>query len=215
MASGAERLADLLSPEPVQPTDEDDFSHKHGDLKEEDLTPAAVLIAIVPRASGQHVLLTQRPDYLHDHPGQISFPGGRMEAEDVSPAHTALREAWEEIGLAPELVRIVGYLPDYRTATGFLIHPAVAWVEPPFSLVADAFEVAEVFEAPLVDIFDPAHHRREHIFYRGREHRFHVIECVTEDGIRRRIWGATAGMLLALKRVLRTAMKNRFEDRRL
>ncbi|MCL2021843.1 MAG: CoA pyrophosphatase [Betaproteobacteria bacterium] len=203
MALRAEHLAALLSPEPALPTDEDDFNHKpHDALKEEDLIPAAVLIAIVSRATGEHVLLTQRTDHLHDHPGQISFPGGRMEADDASPAHTALREAWEEIGLSSSLPRILGYLPDYRTATGFLIHPAVAWLEPPFTLSPDVFEVAEVFEAPLADIFDPDRHRREHIFYKGRRHAYHVIEYETGEGISRRIWGATAGMLLALKRRL-------------
>ncbi|MCL2075876.1 MAG: CoA pyrophosphatase [Betaproteobacteria bacterium] len=201
MALEVERLFSLLSPEPLPPTDEDDFNHKpHG--AEENLAPAAVLIAIIPRPAGEHVLLTQRTDHLNDHPGQISFPGGRMETGDASPAHTALREAWEEIGLSPSLPRILGYLPDYRTATGFLIHPAVAWIEPPFTLLPDVFEVAEVFEAPLAAIFDPNRRRREHIFYKGRQHAYHVIECETEGGVNRRIWGATAGMLLALQRQL-------------
>jgi 8-oxo-dGTP pyrophosphatase MutT (NUDIX family) len=199
----ADRLAALLSPEPMPPTGEDDFDHKlHSELKGGTLTPAAVLIAVVPRETGDHILLTQRTDHLNDHPGQISFPGGRMEADDASPGHTALREAREEIGLSPDLPRILGYLPDYRTATGFLIHPAVAWLQPPFALQLDTFEVAEVFEAPLADLFDQSRHRREHIFYKGKNHPYHVIECETEGGVRRRIWGATAGMLLILKRRL-------------
>jgi len=203
MALTVERLLTLLSQRPVPPTDEDDFDHKlQGVLAVETLIPAAVLIAIVPRASGEHILLTQRTDHLNDHPGQISFPGGRMEAEDANPAETALREAREEIGLDVSLPRILGYLPDYRTATGFLIHPVVAWLQPPFDLKPDAFEVAEVFEATLADLFDPNHHRREHIVYRGARHAYHVIECETKKGVSRRIWGATAGMLLSLKRRL-------------
>ncbi|MDR1850394.1 MAG: CoA pyrophosphatase [Zoogloeaceae bacterium] len=201
MARAVERLGALLSPNPVPPTDADDFDHmSHGVWSAENLIPAAVLIALVSRASGEHILLTQRTDHLNDHPGQISFPGGRMEADDATPAHTALREAWEEIGLDASLPRILGYLPDYRTATGFLIHPVVACLQPPFDLQPDAFEVAEVFEAPLAVLFDPSRHRREHIVYKGQRHAYHVIECETEGGISRRIWGATAGMLLSLKR---------------
>ena len=92
----------------------------------EGLTPAAVLVPLVPRPEGYQLLLTRRTDHLRDHPGQISFPGGRVEPEDASPAHTALREAQEEIGLDPGLPRILGYLPTYRTGTGFHVFPVVA-----------------------------------------------------------------------------------------
>jgi 8-oxo-dGTP pyrophosphatase MutT (NUDIX family) len=158
-----------------------------------------VLFPIVLREHGAQVLLTRRADHLRDHPGQISFPGGRMEAEDPTPAHTALREAEEEIGLPQTLPRILGYLPTYRTATGFLIYPVVALLTPPFDLRLDAFEVAEAFEAPLSTLFNPAHHRRESIFYKGAQHEYNVINCEAE-GQMRRIWGATAGMILSLYR---------------
>jgi 8-oxo-dGTP pyrophosphatase MutT (NUDIX family) len=110
-----------------------------------------------------------------------------------------LREAEEEIGLARNLPRILGYLPTYRTATGFSICPVVALLPPPFTLTLDAFEVAEAFEVPLAALFDPARQRRESIFYKGKERAYHVIDCVAE-GQSRRVWGATAGMILALFR---------------
>ncbi|GHT90707.1 hypothetical protein AGMMS49545_04980 [Betaproteobacteria bacterium] len=195
------RLKTCLAPEPVAPTDEDDFAGKAAAmaLTESALTPSAVLFAIVPREQGAQVLLTRRTDHLRDHPGQISFPGGRMEARDPSPIHTALREAEEEIGLPQTLSRILGYLPTYRTATGFLIYPVVALLTPPFDLRLDAFEVAEVFAAPLSTLFDPTRHRRESIVYKGVRHEYNVIDCET-DGKERRIWGATAGMILSLYR---------------
>ncbi|MDR1888317.1 MAG: CoA pyrophosphatase [Zoogloeaceae bacterium] len=196
-----ERLQACLAPEPVAATDADDFADKAATmaLTEATLTPSAVLFPIVLRETGAQVLLTRRTDHLRDHPGQISFPGGRMEAEDKTPVHAALREAEEEIGLARSLPRILGYLPTYRTATGFLIYPVVALLTPPFELRLDAFEVAEAFEAPLSMLFDPTRHRRESIFYRGARHEYHVIDCETDDKARR-IWGATAGMILSLYR---------------
>ncbi|MDR2365073.1 MAG: CoA pyrophosphatase [Zoogloeaceae bacterium] len=193
------RMTACLRPEPVAATDEDDFTDKTAGAEETRLIPAAVLFPLVSREQGLQVLLTCRAEHLHDHPGQISFPGGRMEKTDASPAHAALREAEEEIGLARNLPRILGYLPTYRTATGFSIYPVVALLLPPFALTLDAFEVAEAFEVPLADLFDPKHHRRESIFYKGREHAYHVIDCVA-GGQSRRVWGATAGMILALRR---------------
>lgn len=165
----------------------------------EGLTPAAVLVPIVPRPGGQQLLLTRRTDHLRDHPGQISFPGGRVEPEDASPAHTALREAQEEIGLAPELPRILGYLPTYRTGTGFHVFPVVALLPPPFELRLDAFEVAEAFEVPLSFLLDPANHHRERMHYRGALREYTVMPYGE-----RRIWGATAGMILSLWRRLQT-----------
>jgi 8-oxo-dGTP pyrophosphatase MutT (NUDIX family) len=195
------RLQAGLASEPVAATDEDDFADKAAAMAigEATLTPSAVLFTLVQRAEGARVLLTRRTDHLRDHPGQISFPGGRMEAEDQSPIHTALREAEEEIGLAQNLPRILGYLPTYRTATGFLIYPVVALLTPPFDLHLEAVEVAEAFEAPLSTLFDPTRHRRESIVYKGVRHEYNVIDCEA-DGQPRRIWGATAGMILSLYR---------------
>jgi 8-oxo-dGTP pyrophosphatase MutT (NUDIX family) len=161
------------------------------------LTPAAVLVPLVDRPDGMTILLTQRTDHLTDHAGQISFPGGRIEERDRSPEEAALREAFEEVGLPPERVEPVGRLDDYETRTGFIIHPVVALVEPPFPVNPDPFEVAEVFEVPLGFVLDRANHHIEQRVYRGRERQFYVLPY--DD---RYIWGATAGMLVNLCDVL-------------
>ena len=157
------------------------------------LTPAAILFPIVLRDDGQTVLLTQRTAHLRDHAGQIAFPGGRVEAGDASPLHTALRETEEEIGLPRTQIDILGYLPEYRTGTGFRVTPVVALVRPPFELVLDPFEVAEAFEVPLSFLLDPANHQRHSLHYRGALR--HFIAMPYGDYF---IWGATAGMIRAL-----------------
>ena len=158
-----------------------------------ELTPAAVLFPIVQRGSGQTVLLTQRTAHLRDHAGQISFPGGRVEADDPSPVHTALRETEEEIGLAREHVEILGFLPEYHTGTGFRVTPVVALLMPPFELAPDPFEVAEVFEVPLAFLLDPANHKRHSLHYRGALRHFFAMPYGDYF-----IWGATAGMIRSL-----------------
>lgn len=160
---------------------------------EETLTPASVLFPIVLRPAAPTVLLTQRTAHLKDHPGQISFPGGRAEPEDPSPAHTALREAEEEIGLPAGRVEIAGYLPEYRTGTGFRVTPVVAMVTPPFDLRPDPFEVAEVFEVPLAFLLDPANHKRHALHYRGQLRHYYAMPYGDYF-----IWGATAGMIMSL-----------------
>lgn len=161
------------------------------------LTPAAVLFPIVLRDNGQTVLLTQRTAHLRDHAGQISFPGGRVEAEDESPIHTALRETEEEIGLAREHVEVLGFLPEYRTGTGFRVTPVVALVTPPFELALDPFEVAEAFEVPLSFLLDPANHKRHSLHYRGALRHFFAMPYGDYF-----IWGATAGMIRSLSQRL-------------
>ena len=157
------------------------------------LTPAAVLFPIVLRDSGATVLLTQRTAHLRDHAGQISFPGGRVEDEDLSPSHTALRETEEEIGLAREHIEILGFLPEYRTGTGFRVTPVVALVTPPFDLKPDPFEVAEVFEVPLAFLLDPDNHKPHSMHYRGALRHFYAMPYGDYF-----IWGATAGMIRSL-----------------
>ena len=164
---------------------------------DEELLPAAVLFPIVRRIAGPTVLLTQRTAHLKDHPGQISFPGGRREPTDTSPAHTALREAAEEIGLAAEHVEVAGYLPEYLTSTGFRVTPVVALVNPPFELQLDAFEVAEAFEVPLAFLLDSANHQQHSLHYRGRLRHYTAIPYGEYF-----IWGATAGIILSLWRAL-------------
>jgi len=157
------------------------------------LTPAAVLFPIVLRHTGATVLLTQRTAHLRDHAGQISFPGGRVEPDDLSPIHTALRETEEEVGLAREHVEVIGFLPEYRTGTGFCVVPVVAFVTPPFDLKPDPFEVAEVFEVPLGFLLDPANHRPHSLHYRGALRHFFAMSYGDYF-----IWGATAGMIRSL-----------------
>lgn len=157
------------------------------------LTAAAVLFPIVLRDSGATVLLTQRTAHLRDHGGQISFPGGRVEVEDISPIHTALRETEEEIGLDRERIEIMGFLPEYRTGTGFRVTPVVALVRPPFDLLPDPFEVAEVFEVPLNFLLNPENHQRHSLHYRGALRHFFAMPYGDYF-----IWGATAGMIRSL-----------------
>lgn len=160
-------------------------------------TPAAVLVPIVAREDGLQVLLTQRTLHLNHHPGQISFPGGRMESGDTGPVMTALRETQEEIGLSSEQIELLGRLPEYRTGTGFAVTPVVGLVRPPLSLTLDAFEVAEVFEVPLGFLLDPENHKRHRMEYQGRMREYYAMPYGE-----RYIWGATAGMLVSLSRLL-------------
>jgi 8-oxo-dGTP pyrophosphatase MutT (NUDIX family) len=143
------------------------------------------------------LLFTQRTPHLDDHAGQISFPGGRGEPGDADREETALRETEEEIGLPRAAVTVLGRLPDYAIPSGFRITPVVGWVEPPFDLKPDPFEVAGVFEAPLERFLDPASYQRREYRFRGR-HRHYM--AVPYEG--HYIWGATAGMLHVMCRVL-------------
>ncbi|ARP90006.1 CoA pyrophosphatase [Bordetella genomosp. 9] len=160
---------------------------------------AAVLIPLVMREAGVTVMLTQRTAHLHDHAGQVSFPGGRIEETDASPIAAALREAQEETGLTAEWVEVLGAMPPYLTATGFSITPVVALVRPGFTLSPDEFEVAEVFEVPLAFIADPANHRLHRAeLPDGRVRRFYSMPWQGYF-----IWGATAAMLRNLYYLLR------------
>ncbi len=161
------------------------------------LTSAAVLIPVVRRDEGLHVLLTRRTDHLRDHPGQVSFPGGRAEPEDDSPVHTALREAEEEIGLSAQRIDVLGCLEPYHTGTGFRVTPVVGLVTPPFDLNLDAFEVAEVFETPFSFLMDPENHQRHSAEIRGRLRHYYAMPWQGYF-----IWGATAGMIVSLYRFL-------------
>jgi 8-oxo-dGTP pyrophosphatase MutT (NUDIX family) len=155
--------------------------------------PAAVLLPVVARPEGTTLLLTERTAHLHDHAGQISFPGGRVEAADVDPLHTALRETHEEIGLAPQAVDVLGMLPEYITATGYLVTPVVGLVHEPFTLDLDTFEVAEVFEVPLAFLMNPAHHERRRVVLQDYARTFYAMPYSAAR--RYFIWGATAAML--------------------
>jgi 8-oxo-dGTP pyrophosphatase MutT (NUDIX family) len=163
-------------------------------------TPAAVLVPIVNRPDGLMVLLTLRSSGLPEHAGQISFPGGRVEAEDASVADAALREANEEVGLMAECVTILGELTAYETVTGYRVTPVVGWVDPPFELRLDPIEVADVFEAPLAFLVDEQNRRRQFRMFGETRVEFWAIPYGE-----RYIWGATAAMILILDRTLRGA----------
>jgi len=160
-------------------------------------TPAAVLIPLIERQRTT-VLLTERAADLRTHAGQVSFPGGHIEASDPGPAAAALRETREEIGLEERLVSVAGYLPDHIVITGFRITPVVGFVQAGFTLLPDLKEVQGTFEVPLDYIFDAANFRRERrrLIRSGEEVEFWDIPF---EG--RTIWGATAGMLLTLYRL--------------
>jgi 8-oxo-dGTP pyrophosphatase MutT (NUDIX family) len=161
------------------------------------LVPAAVLIPLVNHPGGLTILLTLRTAHLADHGGQISFPGGRVEASDADENAAALREANEEVGIDPATVKILGRLDTYVTRTGFRVEPVVGVVRPPLQLQADPHEVAEIFEVPLDFLIDPANRRRDSRIFEGSERFFWAIPFEN-----RYIWGATAGMLVNLAQVL-------------
>ena len=156
---------------------------------------AAVLVPIITRAKGLSVLFTQRTEHLAQHAGQISFPGGGVEAADHDAVAAALRETQEEVGIAPALVQPFGYLDCFETISGYCVTPVVADVDPAYQAVPDPHEVAAVFEVPLVFFLDPANLRRRGIDYRGRPRE--IFEFLYNG---KNIWGATAAMLLSLVR---------------
>ena len=169
---------------------------------------ASVLVPLVLRGDETTVLLTQRAKHLSDHPGQISFPGGRAEPDDLTAIATALREAEEEIGLTPDFVQVLGTLPHYTTVTGYIVTPVVALVQPGFRLRVDASEVAEVFEVPLAYLMTPAHHRRHAVGEGDSTREFLSMPWTTQaaDGSPKScfIWGATAAMLRNFYRFVST-----------
>ncbi|NKC12228.1 MAG: CoA pyrophosphatase [Gammaproteobacteria bacterium] len=157
--------------------------------------PAAVLIPIVEHPGGATVLLTERTRHLKHHAGQVSFPGGRANDEDHGVIDTALRETWEEIGLASHHIEIAGLLDNYLTGSGFLVTPVVGFVRPGFALKLDPFEVATAFEVPLAFFMDPANHAIESRLDGQAERRYYAFR---HSG--HLIWGATAGLLMNLYR---------------
>lgn len=202
------RAAERLRPEPPAGTnlsghhDADSTSDRwHGHKGDHELNggpvlpagslkPAAVLVPVIMRSEGAMVLFTQRAPDLRAHSGQIAFPGGRMDETDESPLHTALREAEEEIGLAPSLVRPIGYLDPYLTSTNYLVMPVVGLLPPAFGLVLNPAEVAEVFEVPLGFLMDAVNHQIHSRPWKGTTRQYYAMPFGE-----RYIWGATAGIV--------------------
>lgn len=195
--SPLERLRVGLSgthPNPPRPLAERDVPAALAGLLDQQrlssLRPAAVLVAVIDRPGEPSVLFTRRASHLRAHAGQVSFPGGRSEPEDDGPAGTALRESFEEVGLEPDRVELVGYLDDYPTVTRFLVTPVVGVVASGTRFRADRAEVESLFEVPLSFLLDARNYERRTILrgqrrlpYWALEHQGHTI------------WGATAGML--------------------
>ncbi|MES2442281.1 MAG: CoA pyrophosphatase [Pseudomonadota bacterium] len=169
----------------------------HHDFDPEDVThPAAVLVAVTDRAD-PGVILTQRTETLRRHAGQVAFPGGRIDPEDDGPVAAALREAEEEIALPRGRVEVIGIADRYRTVTGYSVTPVIGVVAPDIAYVAAEAEVAAVFEVPLSFLLDDANHREASVEYLGRQRRYYEIMWGE-----RRIWGATAAMIVNLSRRL-------------
>ena len=162
--------------------------------------PAAVLVGILARPDAPGVLFTRRHDGLRHHAGQVSFPGGRIEPEDASPAAAALREAHEEVGLLPHQARLLGYLDPLLTLTGFRVLPVLAMLDPGFVPVPEPGEVAEVFEVPLEMLLDPERLERIELTFGGRLR--HVLQYRYQP---QRIWGVTASILFNLRERLASA----------
>jgi 8-oxo-dGTP pyrophosphatase MutT (NUDIX family) len=153
---------------------------------------AAVLLPILA-GKEPRLLFTRRTEGLAQHSGQVSFPGGRSEDGDLSAVETALRETFEEIGIAPGYVTVAGYLDRYLTGTGFDIQPVVGMLTGGFTLAPDPREVAHVFEVPLAFLLDPANRRREEREIGGRLRRFYAFRYEGHE-----IWGATAAIVVNL-----------------
>ena len=197
----AERSRRLASGLPVaQPPIGSDFSLNDMVAMPEVWRPASVLVPLVCRESGITVLLTQRTEDMPSHAGQIAFPGGRRQVEDVDATATALRETEEEVGLTRDFIDVIGALDLYRTGTGYQITPIVGIVTPGFTMRADPREVADVFEVPLAHFLDERNHRIDSRVWQGRERRYYAMPYGE-----RYIWGATAGMLKNLHFILTAA----------
>lgn len=157
------------------------------------LRPAAVLIPVIGGDNDPRVIMTERTEHLPAHAGQVSFPGGKIEDHDDTPLATALRETEEEIGLKPDFVDPIGYLPPYQTTTGYRITPVIATVRPGFTIVPDPSEVERVFEVPLEFLMNPSNHKKESRFWNNAERYFFVMPYGDHY-----IWGITAGIIRAL-----------------
>ncbi len=194
----AERSRRLASGLPVaSPPIGSDFSLNDVGAMPEVWRPASVLVPLIRRETGITVLLTQRTEDMPSHAGQIAFPGGRRQAEDIDATATALRETEEEVGLTRDFIDVVGSLDLYRTGTGYQITPIVGIVTPGFTMRADPREVADVFEVPLDHFLDERNHRIDSRVWQGRERRYYAMPYGE-----RYIWGATAGMLKNLHFIL-------------
>lgn len=195
-ARAARRLH--AAPPPHHSFSDDDLNPTARMIPEnEEPKPAAVLVPLVPRADGLNLLLTERQPHLRRHAGQIAFPGGRIDGTDSDAVAAALRETEEETGIPPSFVEPIGFLDTYLTSTNYRVVPVVAILRPGFVAVPQEAEVKEVFEVPLAFLMDPAHHERHARDWQGRTRHYYAMPW---QG--RYIWGATAGMIRNLYRLM-------------
>lgn len=179
-------------------------THAHDIWHQQSIEPglkvkhAAVLIPLIERPDGVNVLLTQRTAHLNGHAGQISFPGGGVEAQDRHRQDTALRETEEEIGLPRAHVEVLGALPDYEMRGGVCVTPVVGWIRPPYPTRADPFEVQDIFEIPLAHFLDPDNFQRHRYVIDGVAHNY-----LAAPYRGRYVWGATCGMLYLFYQLMR------------
>ena len=192
-----DRLIQALEAEHVHISDLIAGDRDHFSDDGPDLVDAAVLVAFTDRPE-PGIILTQRPQTMRKHAGQVAFPGGRVDAEDQSLVAAALREAEEEIGLNPHLAQIVGVADQYRTVTHYRVTPVLAVIPPDLEFVANDGEVEAVFEVPAQFLFDPANHQRQTVQWEGQDRSYHEMHW--ED---RRMWGATAAMIVNLSKRLK------------
>ncbi|MET4896538.1 CoA pyrophosphatase [Sphingomonadaceae bacterium jetA1] len=190
----AERLARAMARAPAAPLLTGDDSRLADII--DGPTAAAVLVAVTDRPE-PGIMLTQRTETLRHHAGQVAFPGGRADPGDTDLIATALREADEEIGLPPRAVTVVGTTDRYRTVTGFDVTPVLGVIPPDLALRPAEAEVASLFEVPLAYLLNPEHHRRVSVPWNGQTR--HYYEILWNE---RRIWGATAAMIVNLSRRL-------------
>lgn len=187
----ADRLRSMLAAPASAPPLEGDLP----ELRAQSTVPAAVLIAITDR-SEPGVILTVRREHLRTHAGQIAFPGGRIDSGEEAIA-AALREAHEELGLDPDAVELAGSIENYRTVTGYVVTPVIGVVPPDLALYPHEHEVADWFEAPLAYLLEPPNQRQQSALFQGEERTYYEIVWN-----QRRIWGATAAMIINLSRRL-------------
>lgn len=199
----SERLSRSLHPVQTPPEGPAWNLDELGDLlpPERHRVPAAVLVGLVPRASGMTVLLTRRTETLNTHAGQVSFPGGRIDAEDAGPLQAALREAWEEVALDAAQVEPLGYLDPYDTITGYRVWPLVARLAPDYRAVPNPQEVADAFEVPIAPLLSGRDIELQSAEFYGRVRHYWEYRQGPH-----RIWGATAAMLVNLARRLGTPL---------
>lgn len=183
------RLSDALLPV--------DISDGADKVKREGQRVAAVLALLVKRETGWHVVLTQRPETMPSHPGQISFPGGKKEQSETVE-NAALRETEEEIGVEASDITLIGRLPSFDAVSSYRVTPFVGVMKPSAKMIANPGEVEDIFEVPMSFLMDDANHKPRTVFFDGKDHRLIDMPYNTPDGVHRNIWGMTAMMIYRL-----------------